>query len=141
MRPRRDRPISDELVDDWLRRGRRPEDVDGLLKLITDETRPAADLAMEQARAWQNRPLEAFYGIVSLDTLCVKIRQDGGVENQTVYVALGIGLDGKKDVLGLWISAGEGAKVWLEVLAELRNRGVGDIYLICAGTAAWATSI
>jgi putative transposase len=130
MRPRRDKPISDELIDDWLKRGRRPEDVDGLLKLISEESRPTADVAMEQTRAWQGRPLEAFYGIVSLDTLCVKIRQDGTVENQAVYMALGVGLDGRKDVLGLWISAEESAKVWFGVLVELRNRGVRDIYLI-----------
>ena len=71
---------------------------------------------MEEARAWQNRPLEPFYGVVFLDAL---------------YVAVGIGLDGKKDVLGLWTSASEGAKFWLNVLTELRNRGVRDIYLVC----------
>jgi putative transposase len=86
---------------------------------------------MEQARAWQNRPLEAFYGVVYLDALYVKMRHDGRVENRAVYVAIGIDLDGKKDVLGLWTSATEGAKFWLNVLTELRNRGVKDIYLVC----------
>lgn len=86
---------------------------------------------MEQARAWQNRPLEAFYGIVFLDALYVKMRHEGRVENRAVYVALGINLEGKKDVLGLWTSATEGAKFWMNVLAELRNRGVRDIYLVC----------
>jgi putative transposase len=89
------------------------------------------DGVMEQARAWQNRPLEPFYGIVFLDALYVKMRHEGRVENRAVYVALGIDLNGRKDVLGLWSSAAEGAKFWLNVLTELRNRGVRDIYLVC----------
>jgi putative transposase len=86
---------------------------------------------MEQARAWQNRPLEPFYGVVFLDALYVKMRHEGRVENRAVYVALGIDLNGRKDVLGLWTSAAEGAKFWMNVLTELRNRGVRDIYLVC----------
>jgi putative transposase len=89
------------------------------------------DGVMEEARIWQNRPLEPFYGIVFLDALYVKMRHEGRVENRAVYVALGIDLDGRKDVLGLWTSASEGAKFWLNVLTELRNRGVRDIYLVC----------
>jgi len=95
--------------------------------LISDVT----DGVMEQARAWQSRPLEPFYGIVFLDALYVKMRHEGRVENRAVYVALGVSLEGKKDVLGLWTSAAEGAKFWLNVLTELRNRGVRDIYLVC----------
>jgi len=89
------------------------------------------DGVMEQARVWQNRPLEPFYGVLFLDALYVKMRHEGRVENRAVYVALGIDLDGRKDVLGLWTSASEGAKFWLNVLTELRNRGVRDIYLVC----------
>lgn len=89
------------------------------------------DGVMEQVRAWQNRPLEPFYGIVFLDALYVKMRHEGRVENRAVYVALGIDLNGRKEVLGLWTSATEGAKFWLNVLTELRNRGVRDIYLVC----------
>jgi putative transposase len=89
------------------------------------------DGVIEQARAWQNRPLEPFYGVVFLDALYVKMRHEGRVENRAVYVALGIDLTGRKDVLGLWTSAAEGAKFWLNVLTELRNRGVRDIYLVC----------
>jgi putative transposase len=95
--------------------------------LISDVT----DGIMEQARAWQNRPLEPFYGVVFLDALYVKMRHEGRVENRAVYVALGINLEGGKEVLGLWTSANEGAKFWLNVLTELRNRGVRDIYLVC----------
>jgi putative transposase len=89
------------------------------------------DAVIEEARAWQNRPLEPFYGVVFLDALYVKMRHEGRVENRAVYVALGINLEGRKDVLGLWTSATEGAKFWLNVLTELRNRGVRDIYLVC----------
>ena len=89
------------------------------------------DGVIEEARAWQNRPLEPFYGVVFLDALYVKMRHEGRVENRAVYVALGINLEGRKDVLGLWTSATEGAKFWLNVLTELRNRGVRDIYLAC----------
>lgn len=86
---------------------------------------------IEQARAWQNRPLEPFYGVVFLDALYVKMRHEGRVENRAVYVALGIDLQGQKDVLGLWTSATEGAKFWMNILTELRNRGIRDIYLVC----------
>jgi putative transposase len=89
------------------------------------------DGIIEQVRAWQNRALEPFYGVVFLDALYVKMRHEGRVENRAVYVALGINLEGRKDVLGLWTSAAEGAKFWLSVLTELRNRGVRDIYLVC----------
>ncbi len=93
--------------------------------LISEVTDEVTDLV----RAWQNRPLEPFYGVVFLDALYVKMRHEGRVENRAVYVALGVDLDGRKDVLGLWTSANEGAKFWLGVLTELRNRGVRDTYL------------
>ncbi len=96
----------------------------GLISEVTDQV-------MEQARAWQNRPLEPIYPIVFLDAMFVKMRHEGRVENRAVYVAIGITLDGAKDVLGLWTGASEGAKFWLSVLTELRNRGVKDILLAC----------
>jgi putative transposase len=89
------------------------------------------DGVMEEVKAWQNRPLEPVYGIVYLDALYVKMRHEGRVENRAVYVAIGIGLDGQKDVLGLWSSSNEGAKFWLGVLTELRNRGVKEILIAC----------
>lgn len=233
---KQDRPVSDELIDEWLRQGRKPEDVQGLLQQITkavleramqaemtdhlgyekhdpagynsgnsrngvtrktvrgdfgeieletprdrngefspqiiqkNQTRwtgfdekilsmyargmttreiqghleeiyqvqvspslisEVTDGVMEQARAWQSRPLEPFYGIVFLDALYVKMRHEGRVENRAVYVAVGINLEGQKDVLGLWTSASEGAKFWMNVLTELRSRGVKDIHLVC----------
>jgi putative transposase len=95
--------------------------------LVSDIT----DGVMEDARAWQSRPLEPFYAIVFLDALFVKMRHEGRVENRAVYVAIGVTLEGKKEVLGLWTAATEGAKFWANVLTELRNRGVKDIYVAC----------
>lgn len=89
------------------------------------------DGVIEEVKGWQNRPLEPVYGIVYLDALYVKMRHEGRVENRAVYVAIGIGLDGQKDVLGLWTSNNEGAKFWLGVLTELRNRGVKEILIAC----------
>jgi putative transposase len=95
--------------------------------LISDVT----DAVLDEVKAWQNRPLEAIYGVVYLDALYVKMRHEGRVENRAVYVAIGIDLEGRKDVLGLWTSGNEGAKFWLGVLTELKNRGVKDILIVC----------
>ena len=89
------------------------------------------DAVIEQVRAWQARPLDPVYPIVYLDALMVKMRDNGVVENRAVYVALGITLEGQKEVLGLWTSASEGAKFWLQILTELKNRGVQDIFIAC----------
>ena len=77
----------------------------------------------------QNRPLEAMYPLVFFDALRVKIRDEGLVRNKAVYVALGVTPDGTKDILGLWIETSEGAKFWLRVMSELKNRGVEDILI------------
>ena len=82
-------------------------------------------------QSWQNRPLDALYPIVYLDALYVKIRDNGQVQNRAIYLAIGIKLDGNKEVLGMWTSANEGAKFWLQVLTELRNRGVEDVFIVC----------
>jgi putative transposase len=89
------------------------------------------DAVIEELKAWQSRPLEPLYPILFLDALMVKMRHEGKVENRAVYVAIGIDLDGRKDVLGLWTSANEGAKFWLQVLTELRNRGMKDVFIAC----------
>jgi putative transposase len=127
----------DDKILSMYSRGMSARDIQGHLEemygvevspsLISDVT----DGVMEQARIWQNRPLDSFYAIVFLDALYVKMRHEGRVENRAVYVAIGINLEGKKDVLGLWTGASEGAKFWLNVLTELRNRGVKDVYLAC----------
>jgi putative transposase len=89
------------------------------------------DAVLEDVKAWQNRPLEALYPIIFLDALVVKMRHEGRVDNRAVYVAIGIDLQGQKDVLGLWTSANEGAKFWLQVLTDLKNRGVKDVFIAC----------
>jgi putative transposase len=89
------------------------------------------DAVLEEVRAWQSRPLDSVYAIVYLDALVVKMRQEGRVENRAVFVAIGVTLAGQKDVLGLWTSANEGAKFWLQILTELRNRGVQDVLIAC----------
>jgi putative transposase len=89
------------------------------------------DAVSEEVKTWQSRPLDPIYGIVYLDALIVKMRHEGRVENRAVYVAIGVNLEGRKDVLGLWTSANEGAKFWLGVLTELKNRGVKDILIAC----------
>jgi putative transposase len=89
------------------------------------------DAVIEEVKAWQTRPLDAIYPIAYLDALVVKMRTEGRVENRAVYVAIGINLEGQKEVLGLWTSANEGAKFWLQVLTELQNRGLKDIFIAC----------
>jgi putative transposase len=89
------------------------------------------DAVIEEVKAWQTRPLDAIYPIVYLDALVVKMRADGRVENRAVYVAIGISMEGQKEVLGLWTSANEGAKFWLQVLTEMQNRGLKDIFIAC----------
>ncbi|GAA6172979.1 IS256 family transposase [Colwellia sp. KU-HH00111] len=86
---------------------------------------------IEQVVEWQARPLDAVYPIVYLDCLVVKIRQDKQVINKAVYLALGVNVEGHKELLGMWISENEGAKFWLNVLTELQNRGVKDILIAC----------
>jgi transposase-like protein len=80
---------------------------------------------------WQSRPLDDVYPIVYLDCIVVKIRQDKRVINKAIYLALGVNMEGHKELLGLWISENEGAKFWLRVLTELQNRGVKDILIAC----------
>mgnify|MGYP003645826102 FL=1 len=86
---------------------------------------------IEQVVEWQSRPLDAVYPIVYLDCIVLKIRQDKQVINKAIYLALGVNLEGHKELLGLWISENEGAKFWLNVLTEMQNRGVKDILIAC----------
>lgn len=86
---------------------------------------------MEEVKLWQGRPLDAIYPIVYLDALYVKVRDAGHVRNRAIYVAIGVSLKGHKEVLGLWTGEAEGAKFWLQVLTDLKNRGVADIFIAC----------
>jgi putative transposase len=90
------------------------------------------DAVVEELRAWQNRPLDPLYLVAYLDALVVKIRDKGVVQNKAVYLVVGVGLDGSKDILGMWIQQTEGAKFWMNILTELRNRGVQDVLVLCA---------
>lgn len=89
------------------------------------------DAVVEEATAWRSRPLESSYPVVFLDALRVNSRQDGRNVNKSLYIALGVGWDGRKDVLGMWLVDSEGARFWAGVLTELRNRGVDDILVAC----------
>jgi putative transposase len=89
------------------------------------------DAVMQDARAWQQRPLDDVYPVVFLDCMVLKIREGGSVQRRACYLALGVGLDGERDVLGMWFQETEGAKFWMQVLSELRHRGVRDILIAC----------
>lgn len=93
-----------------------------LISTITDEV-------LEEVGQWQQRPLDAMYPIVYFDALRLKIRDEGTVKNKAVYLALGVRADGRKEVLGLWIEQTEGAKFWLKVFNELKNRGLHDVLI------------
>ena len=89
------------------------------------------DAVMDEVKAWQVRPLDALYPIVYLDCIHAKVRDSGAVRVKAVYLALGVNLNGDKELLGLWVAQTEGAKFWLQVTTELKNRGVQDIFIAC----------
>ena len=128
-------PGFDEKVIALYARGMTTREIQGHLKeLYGVEVSPTlisavTDAVMEDVRAWQARALEAVYPIVYLDAIHVKLRTGGHVERQAVYLALAINLQGQKELLGLWVGEAEGAKFWLSVLTELKNRGVQDIFI------------
>jgi putative transposase len=89
------------------------------------------DAVMDDVRAWQQRPLEDVYPVVFLDCLVLKIREGGTVQRRALYLALGVTVDGERDVLGMWFQQTEGAKFWMQVLSDLKQRGVQDILICC----------
>ncbi|WP_150288219.1 IS256 family transposase [Rhabdaerophilum calidifontis] len=99
------------------------------LDVSPDLISTVTDAVMETVAEWQNRPLETSYPLVFFDAMRVKIRDEGLVRNKAVYLALGVQADGTKDILGIWIETTEGAKFWLRVMNELKNRGVEDILI------------
>lgn len=101
--------------------------VDVSPSLISNVTDAVAD----EVKIWQNRPLDTLYPIVYMDAIRVKVRDNGHIINKAVYLALGITMDGVKEVLGMWVADNEGAKFWLQVVTELKNRGVQDIFIAC----------
>jgi putative transposase len=128
-------PDFDDKVISLYTRGMSTREIQGHLEEIYGaEVSPelistVTDAVMTEVAEWQSRPLEALYPVVFLDALRVKVREQGSVANKAVYLALGIAPDGRKHVLGLWIDANEGARFWLRIANELRNRGVKDILI------------
>ena len=89
------------------------------------------DGVIEQARAWQNRPLEPFYPVIYVDALVAKVRDGSAVRNKAVNVTVGVDGEGAKHVLGIWVAPAEGAKAWAQALAQLRNRGLEEVLFVC----------
>lgn len=100
-------------------------------ELSHDTISKVTDAVLEEVKAWQTRPLEELYPIIYLDALVVKVRDGHQVRNKAAHIAVGVDLDGVKHVLGIWVQATEGAKFWAGVCAELANRGVKDVLIVC----------
>ena len=128
-------PGFDEKVIALCARGMTTREIQGHLKeLYKVEVSPSlissvTDAVMDDVKAWQGRPLDRVYPIVYLDAIHVKVRSRGHVQTHAVYLALALTLEGNKELLGLWVGEAEGAKFWLSVLTELKNRGVNDILI------------
>ncbi len=126
--------FDDEIVSMYAR-GMSTREIQGHLRELygievsPDLVSAVTDAVLDEVAEWQSRPLEPLYPLVFLDALRVKVREEGTVRNKAVYVALGVRPDGTKEVLGLWIEQTEGAKFWLRVMNELRDRGVIDILI------------
>src|SRR5213082_1178185 len=101
------------------------------VKVGRDLISRVTDAVMEDVRAWQQRPLDDVYPVLFLDALVLKVREGGTVQRRALYLALGVSLDGDRDVLGMWFQETEGAKFWMQVLADLKQRGVQDILICC----------
>ena len=127
----------DDKIVSMYARGMTTREIQGHLQEIYGvEVSPTlisnvTEAIVEEVQAWQNRPLDEFYPIVYMDALRVKIRADHQVANRAIHVAIGVNLEGTKEVLGLWVGDNEGAKFWLQVLTEMKNRGVKDIFIAC----------
>jgi len=127
----------DQAIISLYSRGMTTREIEGhLLEIYGVEVSPSlvsqvTDAVVADVQAWQNRPLEEIYPIVYFDALWGKVRDNGQVAKVAVYLALGITLAGHKEVLGMWTANTEGAKFWMHVLTELKNRGVKDIFIGC----------
>ena len=127
----------DDKIISMYARGMTTRDIQGHLEEIYGvEVSPTlisqvTDAITEEVKLWQNRPLDEVYPIVYLDAVRVKVRHNGQVVNKAVYLAIGVTMEGKKEVLGMWVAETEGAKFWLQVVTELKNRGVKDIFVAC----------
>ena len=130
---RRRFPGFDEKIIALYARGMSTRDIQAHVRelygvaISPDLVSAVTNSVLDEVKAWQNRPLESVYAVVYFDALRVKIRDEGTVRNKAVYLAIGIRCSGHKEILGLWIEQNEGAKFWLKVMTDLRNRGVQDI--------------
>ncbi len=127
----------DDKILSMYARGMTTRDIQGHLEEIYGvEVSPelistVTDGIISEVKEWQNRPIDEIYPIVFFDAVRMKIRDEGHVVNKAAYLAVGIGMDGIKDVLGIWIEKNEGAKFWLSVFTELKNRGMKDVLIAC----------
>jgi len=127
----------DDKIISMYARGMSTRDIQGHLKEIyqievsPDFISTVTDSVIDAVKEWQNRPLDEIYPILYLDALHVKVKDQGQVTNKAVYLAVAITMEGKKEVLGFWIEKTEGSKFWLQVVTELKNRGVKDIFIAC----------
>jgi putative transposase len=128
-------PGFDDKIISMYARGMSVRDIQGHLReLYGIDASPqlistVTDAVLEEVGRWQARPLDALYALVFFDALRVKMRDEGMVRNKAVYLAIGVTADGRKDVLGIWIEQTEGAKFWMRVMSELKNRGVNDVLI------------
>src|SRR6202142_3492130 len=127
----------DDKIISMYSRGMTTREIEGHLKeMYGIEVSPTlisnvTEAVMEEVKAWQSRPLDEVYPIVYMDALRVKVRDGGHIQNKAIHVAMGVNMEGHKEILGLWTAQNEGAKFWLQVLTELQSRGVKDIFIAC----------
>jgi putative transposase len=128
-------PGFDEKIVSMYARGMSTREIQGHLRELygidasPDLISAVTDAVLDEVATWQNRPLEPVYPLIFFDALRVKVRDEGLVRNKAVHIALGVRADGMKEILGLWIEQNEGAKFWLRVMNELKNRGVEDVLI------------
>ena len=128
-------PGFDDKIISMYGRGMSVREIQGHLRdlygidVSPDLVSAVTDAVLEEIAEWQNRPLETLYALVFFDAIRIKVRDEGTVRNKAVYIALGVRPDGTKEILGLWIEQSEGAKFWLRVMNELRDRGVEDVLI------------
>jgi putative transposase len=127
----------DDKIISMYARGMTTRDIQDHLQEIygvevsADLVSTVTDGVINDVKDWQNRPLDEVYPVLYLDATILKVRSEGRVINKSVYLAIGINIDGIKDVLGIWLEQSEGAKFWLKMMTELKNRGVRDIFIAC----------
>jgi putative transposase len=127
----------DENIISLYARGMTQREIQGHLEEIYGvEVSPSlistvTDAVLDEVRAWQSRPLDSVHPILYLDALQVKVKSQGRVTNKAIYLAFGVNLQGLKEVLGMWAAEAEGAKFWMQVVTELKNRGASDIFIAC----------